>query len=145
LAVLASTRPPTLTKDANFAAPFAGSGQKSLDASHEVRSRQLQNLGKLEDCCKRWAVFAALQQAYVLGVIPALEGKRFLREMTVLSQLTEDPRKRTLLWRAWFGPGWHPQLEVCGVSINTSTKYSIPSGIGCFLGNAIELYGLEGA
>lgn len=143
--MLASTRPTTLTKDAHFPTPFAGSGQKSFDASHEVRSRQLQNLGKLEDCCKRWAGFAALQQAYVLGVIPALEGKRFLREMTLQPQLTEDPRERSLLWRAWFVPGWHPQLGVCGVSINTSTKYSIPGRIGCFLGNALEWCGLEGA
>ena len=143
--MVASTRPTTLTKDANFPTPFAGSGQKSFDASHEVRSRQLQNLGKLEDCCKRWAVFAALQQAYVLGVVPALEGKRLLREMTFQPQLTEDPRKRSLLWRACFVPGWHPQFGVCGLSINTSTKYSIPSRIGCFLGNALKLYGLEGA
>jgi len=133
--VLASARPPTLTKDANFPTPFAGSGQKSFDASHEVGSRQLQNLGKLEDCCEGWTVFAALQQAYVLGVIPAFEGKRFLRKMALQPQLTEDPRKRSLLWRAWIGPGWHPQLGVCGVSINTSTKYSIPSWVGRLIGS----------
>lgn len=140
--MLASTRPTTLTKDANVPTPFTASGQKSFDASYEVRSRQLQDLGKFKDCCKRWAVLAALQQAYVLGVIPTLEGKRFLRETTLKPQLTEDPRKRSLLWRAWFVPGWHPQLGVCGVSINTSTKYSIPFKIGCFLCNALGLYGL---
>lgn len=143
--MLAFTGPTTLTKGAYLPAPLASSGQKSFDASHEVRSRHLKNLGKLKDRCKRRAVFASFQQAYVFGVIPALKGKRFLREMTLQPYLTEDPRKRSLLWRAWFVPGWHPQLGVCSVSINTSTKYSIPSGIGCFLGNALELYGLEGA
>jgi hypothetical protein len=133
-------RPTTLAKDANLPTPFAGSGQKSFDTSHKIRSGQLQNLSEFEDCCKRWAVFAALQQAYVLGVIPALECKRFLREMTLQPQLTEDPSKRSLLWRAWFVPGWHPQLGVCGVSINTSTKYSIPSRIGRFLDNALDSY-----
>jgi hypothetical protein len=123
---LHSTRHRTLTKRAYFPTPFAGSGKKSFNVSHQVRSRQLKNLGKLKDRCERWAVFAALQQTYVLGVIPTLEGKRFLREMTLHTQLTEDPRKRSLLWRARFVPSWHSQLGVCGVSINTSTKYSIP-------------------
>jgi hypothetical protein len=141
--VSASTCPTTLTKNANFPAPFAGSGQKSFDASHQVGSRQLQNLGKLEDCGKRWAVFTALQQAYVLGMVPALEGERLLSELLLQPQLTKDTRKSSLLWRTWFVPSWHPQLGVCGTSINTSTKYSIPFKIYYSLGNTSGLYWRE--
>lgn len=145
--MLASTGPTTLplAKSAYFPAPFAGSGQKLFDASHEVCSRQLKNLGKLKDRGKRGTVFAAFQQADVLGVIPALKGKRFLREMTLQTQLTEYPRKRSLLWRALFVSGWHPQFGVCGVSINTSTKYSIPVTRGSFLGNTLKSCAAEAA
>ena len=141
-----STRPTrlSLTK-AYFPAPFTCSWQKSFDASHEVRTREVKNLSKLKDRGKRGAIFAAFQQAYVLRVIPALEGKRFLREITFEAQLIENPRKRSLLCRALFIPGWHPQLGVCCGSMNTSTKYTIPISSGYLPGNTLKSSGLEAA
>lgn len=143
--MLASTGPTTLpsAKSAYFPASFAGSRQKLFDASHEVCSRQLKDLGKLKDRSKRGTVFTSFQQADVLGVIPALEGKRFLREVALQPQLTEHPRKRSFLWRALFVPSWHPQFGVCGVSINTSTKYSILVTRSSFLGNTLKSCAVE--
>jgi len=132
-----------LTKRAYFPASFACSGQQSFDAGHEVRSRYLKNLGEFQDCGKRRTVFAAFQQAYVLRVVATFEGKRFLREMTLLPQLTEGPRKCSLLWRTLFVSGWHPQLVVCDVSVNTSTKYSIPPQRGGYGRNTVKLHAQE--
>jgi len=144
--VSASTRPTSLSlTKAYFPTPFTRSWQKSFDASHEVCTRQVKNLSKLKDRGKRGAIFAAFQQAYVLWVVPALEGKSFLREMTFEAQLAENPRKRSLLCCALFIPGCHPQLGVCCGSMNTSTKYSIPARGGCLPGNTLKSSGLEAA
>jgi hypothetical protein len=53
-----------------------------------------------------------------------------LREVTFPPELAKNPCEGSLLWRALFVLGWHPQPGVCGLSINTSTKYSIHSGSG---------------
>jgi hypothetical protein len=118
---------PTLpsAKGTHFAAPFPGLRQDALDSSHEVGPRQLKYVRELKNGCERRTVFPALQKAYVFGVIATIEGKLFLREMTLLSELIQDPRERTFFGRALFVLDWHPQLGVCGLSINTSTKYSI--------------------
>jgi hypothetical protein len=134
-----------LPKRVYFPASFARSGQQSFDARHEIRSRYLKNLGKFEDGGKRRTVLAAFQQAYVLRVVATFEGKRFLREMTLLPQLTEGPRKCPLLWRTLFVFGWHPQLGVCGLSVNTSTKYSIPLQKGVYGRNAAKMHAREAA
>lgn len=115
-----------LTKSVCFPPPFTAAGQKSFNASHEFGGRQLKDFGEFEDCGKGGTVFAAFQEAYVLRVIPTLESKCFLRKVAFLPDLTEDPRKRSFLWRTLLLSGRHPQHGVCGVSINTSTKYSIP-------------------
>lgn len=121
-----------LAKGSHFSAPFPSSRQEALDASHEVGTRQLKYIGELKNGGEGGTVLAALQKAYVLGVVTAVEGERFLREMTLLPELTQDPRKRSLFWRAIFVLGWHPQFGVCGLSINTSTKYSIHDGSSRF-------------
>jgi len=117
------------TKRVCFPPPFTVSGQKSFDTSHEFRCGQLEDLGEFENCGEGRTKFSAFQQAYVLRVIPTLESKRFLCEVTLLPDLTEDLRKRSFLWRSLLLSGRHPQLGVCGVSVNTSTKYSIPPGV----------------
>src|SRR5260370_27169208 len=81
------------TKRVCFPPPFTVSGQKSFDTSHEFRCRQLEDLGEFENCGEGGTEFSAFQQAYVLRVIPTLERKHFLREVTLLPDLTEDQRK----------------------------------------------------
>jgi hypothetical protein len=39
--------------------------------------------------------------------------------------LTKNPCKGSLLWRVLFFRVSHPQGEVCGGSMNSSTKYTI--------------------
>jgi hypothetical protein len=134
-----------LTKSVDFSATFAVSGQKLLDASHEFCSRQFKNLRKFEDRGKRGTVFATLQQAYVLGVVPTLKGEGFLCEMTLLPQVTEGPRKCSLFRRTLFVSAWHRQTGVCGVSTNTSTKYSIHSRRGGSDRHSVELCRTEAA
>jgi hypothetical protein len=145
--VSACTRPAgfPLAKSANFPPSLAGSRDEVFDTSHEVSSRQLKYFGKLKDGGKRGTVFTAFQEAYVLGMVPALEGKCLLSEMSLLPELNKHPRKCSLLWRALFLRSWHPQIGVCGLSINTSTKYSIPLGGGYLLGNPLKSSGLEAA
>lgn len=115
----------SLAKGTHFTAPFPGSRKDALDSSHEVRPREVKYVRELKNGGERRAVFAALQKAYVFGVIATIEGKLFLRQMTLLSELTQDPCERPFFGRALFVLDWHPQLGVCSLSVNTSTKYSI--------------------
>jgi len=130
------------TKVACFPAWFTRLRKEPFNSGDQFGSGHLKNVGEFKDCGERRAVFAALQQAYVLWVIATLEGERFLSEMTLLPQLIESPCKGSLLRRTLFVPKWHPQRGVCGVSMNSSTKYSIPYWIdGFYLGAARHLGG----
>src|SRR5690348_6651085 len=106
---------------------FARSGKNSLDTSHDLCSRYFKHISKFKNGSERRAVLSSFQQADVLRVISALKRKRFLRQMTLLSKLTEHSCKGSLLRRALFVLSCHLQLRGSFLSVNTSTKYSIPS------------------
>ena len=132
-----------LAKRAYLPPSLTGLREEAFDSSHEVRSGQLKYFGELQDGGERGAVFTAFQEAYVFGVVATLEGKCFLSEVMLLPELNEDSRKRSLLRRALFVSSRHPQTGVCGQSINTSTKYSIPCISNYCLGDSFTSRVLE--
>lgn len=115
----------SLAQGTYFTAPFPGSRQDALDSSHEVCPGQVKYVRKLKNGGERRAVFAAFQKAYVFGVIATIEGKLFLRQIALLSELTQYSSERPFFGRALFVLDRHSQLGVCSLSVNTSTKYSI--------------------
>ena len=106
---------------------LSGPGKESLHSGHNLGSRDLEDFGKLQDCCERRTVVRALQKAYVFRVIPTFERERFLRQTALLTQFIQGPGKRSFLWRTIFVSSRHLHAGVCDVSMNTSTKYSIQS------------------
>lgn len=119
---------------------FAKSRKKSLDTSHDLCSRYLEHISKFKDGSERRAVLCSFQQADVLRVISTLKRKRLLRQTMLLSKLTEHFCKGSLLRCALFVLSCHLQLRGSFLSINTSTKYSIPSAriiVGWAMGSAM--------
>jgi hypothetical protein len=114
-------------KSSHRATLFARSRNKSLDTSHDLCSRYLKHISKFKDGGEGRTVLCSFQQADVLRMISAFKRKRFLRQTTLLSKLTEHSCKGSLLGRALFVLSCHLQLRGSFLSINTSTKYSIPS------------------
>jgi hypothetical protein len=123
-----------LSNQACVPAPLPPSRQQSFNTSNEVGPRNLKSLRKFENSGKRWAVFTTLQQAYVLWVIAAVEGEFLLSQMALLAQLSECPSKSSLLRRTWLVFKRHPQLGVCGLPTNSSTKYTISTFLGRLFG-----------
>ena len=114
-----------LTNRTGIPASLTPSWQELFDTSHEISPGNLKSFGKFKNCSEGWTVFAALQQTHVLWVIATLERELFLGELPLLPQLAQCPRKGPLLRRTFFICKWHPQHRVCGLSINTSTNYTI--------------------
>lgn len=127
-----------LSNRSGVSAPLPPSRQQSFDTSDEVGPRNLKSLRKFENSGKRWAVFASLQEAYVLWVIATVEGEFLLSQVALLAQLSERPSKSSLLRRTWLIFKRHPQLGVCGLPANSSTKYTIPSILGSLSRRPLE-------
>jgi hypothetical protein len=115
-----------LTDRTTFSASWTSSWQQLFGARYEIRSRNLKGISKLKNCRKRGAVLAAFQQAYVFRVIATLKRELLLREVSLLSHLTEHARKSSLLRRTLFVSKWHSQPGVWGVSADSSTNYTFP-------------------